>query len=147
MYEKYMLEALNEAKIALEEGEVPVGAVLVYKNKIIAKSHNTRIQDNCVIRHAEINVIQEASKILKDWRLNDCALYVTLLPCPMCSSAINQSRIKKVICGTVPNNSDYTLIYQILSDNSYGKPVELLTGILEEECSKILKNFFSKKRD
>jgi len=146
VYEKYMIEALNEAKIALEEGEVPVGAVLVYKDKIIAKSHNTRVQDSCVFNHAEINVIQTANKIFKNWRLNDCILYVTLLPCPMCSSAINQSRIKKVICGTVPNNSDYSLIYQILNDCNYGTPVELLTGILEEECSKILKKFFLEKR-
>lgn len=147
MYEKYMIEALNEAKIALEEGEIPVGAILVYKDEIIVRSHNTRIQDNCVIGHAEINVIEEASKIIKNWRLKECILYVTLLPCPMCSSAINQSRIKQVVCGTVPNNSDYSLIYQILNDNNYGSPVKLLTGILEEECSQILKEFFLKKRN
>lgn len=142
-----MIEALDEAKIALKEGEIPVGAVLVYKNEVIAKAHNTRIQNNYVTGHAEINVIQEASKNLNNWRLNDCVLYVTLLPCPMCSSAINQSRIKQVVCGTVPNNSDYSLIYQILNDNNYGSSVQLLTGVLEEECSKILKEFFLKKRN
>ncbi len=146
MYEKYMLEALKEAKLALKEGEVPIGAVLVYENKIIAKSHNTRISDNCVLGHAEINVLKEASKILNDWRLKKCTLYVTLLPCPMCSGAINQARIDRVVCGTVPNNSNYSLIYEILNDNNYGKPVELFTGVLEEECSELLKKFFSKNR-
>lgn len=146
MYEKYMLEALKEAELALAEGEVPVGAVLVYKNNIIAKSHNTRISDNCVLGHAEINVLKESSKILNNWRLKDCTLYVTLLPCPMCSGAINQSRIERVICGTVPNNSNYSLIYEILNDKNYGNSVELLTGVLEEECSEILKKFFLKNR-
>ncbi len=146
MYEKYMLEALKEAKLALKEGEVPIGAVLVYENKIIAKSHNTRISDNCVLGHAEINVLKEASKILNDWRLKKCTLYVTLLPCPMCSGAINQARIDRVVCGTVPNNSNYSLIYKILNDNNYGKSVELFTGVLEEECSELLKKFFSKNR-
>ncbi len=147
MYEKYMVEALDEARLALGEGEIPVGAVLVYKNEIIAKAHNTRIQDNCVMGHAEINVIRKAAKIIKNWRLCDCILYVTLLPCPMCASAINQSRINQVICGTVPNNSDYPLIYQILNDHNYGKPVQLFTGVLEEECSQLLKKFFLEKRN
>ena len=147
MYEKYMIEALNEAKLALEEGEIPVGAVIVYKNKIIAKAHNTRAQENCILGHAEINAIKKTNKILENWRLCDCTLYVTLLPCPMCASAVNQSRIQQVICGTVPNNSNYSLIYQILSDNNYGKPVQLLTGVLEEECREILQKFFLEKRN
>lgn len=146
MYEKYMLEALKEAKIAFNAGEVPVGSVLVCDGQIIARSHNTRNFDNNILGHAEINTINDACIKNSNWRLKDCVLYVTLLPCTMCAAAINQSRIKKIVCGTVPNNSNYSLIYEILQDNSYGKPVEIITGILEEECSDLLKKFFSEKR-
>lgn len=146
MYEKYMLEAINEAKIALSEGEVPIGSVLVLNGCIVAKSHNTRVKDCCVLGHAEINVLKDYSKSTNNWRLNDCTLYVTLLPCPMCSSAINQARIKRVICGTVPNNSNYSLIYNILNDNTYGRPVELFTGVMEDDCAELLREFFLKKR-
>lgn len=146
MYEKYMLEALKEAKMAFNAGEVPVGSILVCDGQIIARSHNTRNSDNNILGHAEINTINDACTQNSNWRLKDCVLYVTLLPCTMCAAAINQSRIKKIVCGTVPNNSNYSLIYEILQDNSYGKPVEIITGILEEECSELLKKFFSEKR-
>lgn len=146
MYEKYMLEALKEAKKAYKIGEIPVGAVLVYENQIIARAHNTRITDNCVLGHAEINVIRQANSLLQNWRLENAILYVTLLPCPMCASAINQARIKRVICGTVPNNYDYDLIYRILSDHNYGSSVEIMTAVLEDDCSSLLKKFFLEKR-
>ena len=146
MYEKYMMEALKEAKKAFNQGEIPVGAVLVFEEKIVARSHNTRIQDCCVLGHAEINIFKEISKKKRDWRLIDCTLYITLLPCPMCASAINQSRIRKVVCGTIPNNTNYSLIYQILNDNNYGNSVEIMTGVLEEQCAELLKQFFLKKR-
>lgn len=146
MYEKYMLEALKEAELAYQLGEVPIGSIIVCDNQIIARSHNTRNFNNDIFGHAEINVINETSNIKLNWRLENCVLYVTLLPCPMCASAINQSRIKKVVCGTVPNNVNYSLIYNILNDNSYGKPVEIVTGVLEDECADLLKKFFSEKR-
>lgn len=146
MYEKYMLEALEEAKKAYKEGEIPVGAVLVHNDEIVARGHNTRMIDNCVLGHAEINVIRQANQLFNNWRLESTTLYVTLFPCPMCASAINQSRIKKVVCGTVPNNYDYELIYKILSDHNYGCSVEVMTGILEEDCSFLLKKFFMEKR-
>ena len=146
MYEKFMIEALNEAKIAYELGEIPVGSVLVYNNEIISRSHNTRNFDNKILGHAEINTINEASSKKNNWRLENCIMYVTLLPCPMCAAAINQSRIKRIVCGTVPKQADYQLIYNILNDNSYGKPVEIITGVLEDECSDLLKKFFLEKR-
>lgn len=146
MYEKYMIQAINEAKIAFLEGEIPVGAVLVHDSEIIATSHNTRMQDKSPIGHAEINLLTKAGKTIGDWRLCDCTLYVTLLPCPMCASAINQCRIKKVVCGTVPNNVDYSLIYSLLNNENYGKKVEIITGVLEDECSLLLKKFFAEKR-
>lgn len=146
MHEKYMLEALKEAEKALSVGEVPIGAVLVQNDVIIGKNHNTRVKDNCVLGHAEINLLLDVTKKTPDWRLNDSILYVTLLPCPMCAGAINQARIKKIVCGTVPNNANYQLIYDILNDNNYGSPVEIFTGVLEDECSELLKKFFSEKR-
>lgn len=146
MHEKYMLEALKEAEKALNDGEVPVGAVLVQNGEIIGKNHNTRMKDNCVLGHAEINLLFDVTKNKSDWRLNDSILYVTLLPCPMCAGAINQARVKKVVCGTVPNSTNYQLIYNILNDNNYGSSVEIFTGVLEDECAELLKKFFSEKR-
>ncbi len=146
MYEKFMLEAIQEAKIAFSEGEIPIGAVLVYDQKVISRGHNTRIQDSSVLGHAEMNVLKNIAKKTGNWRLNECDLYVTMIPCPMCASAINQARIRRVICGTIPNDTNYSQLIEILSDHKYGNPVEILTGVLEDECSELLKKFFQKKR-
>ena len=119
MKEKYMNIALNEAKKSLKYGEVPVGCIIVYKNKIIAKAFNMKERKKCALYHAEIIAIKKASKKIKNWRLNDCDMYVTLKPCPMCSSAIKQSRIKKVYYGTDnKNNGISTLIFNENDTNS-----------------------------
>lgn len=146
MDELYMLEALKEAKKAFNCGEVPIGAVIVENDKIIARAHNTKDIANCAIYHAEINAIKKASEFKNNWRLNDCTIYVTLFPCPMCASAINQSRMGKIIYGANRENIDTELVDKILNDKNYGNPVEIVGGILENECSKILKEFFLKKR-
>ena len=141
-----MKSALKEAVKAYQLGEVPVGAVIVYKNKIIARGHNTRELSQSVLGHAEINAIKKASKKIGSWRLEDCDIYVTLEPCSMCSGAIIQSRIKNLYfgaydlktgaCGSVLNLFDYPFNHKV---NVYG-------GIMEEECSRIIKDFFKELR-
>ena len=141
-----MKSALKEAAKAYQLGEVPVGAVIVYNNKIIARGHNTRELSQSVLGHAEINAIKKASKKIGSWRLEDCDIYVTLEPCSMCSGAIIQSRIKNLYfgaydlktgaCGSVLNLFDYPFNHKV---NVYG-------GIMEEECSRIIKDFFKELR-
>ena len=141
-----MKAALKEAVKAYQLGEVPVGAVIVYNNKIIARGHNTRELSQSVLGHAEINAIKKASKKIGSWRLEDCDIYVTLEPCSMCSGAIIQSRIKSLYfgaydlktgaCGSVFNLFDYPFNHKV---NVYG-------GIMEEECSRIIKDFFKELR-
>ena len=143
---EFMGLALEEAKIAYQNGEVPVGAVLVKNNQVIASSYNQKDSKNCAIFHAEIGCIMEASEKLENWRLIDCTLYVTMMPCPMCASAIAQSRIAKVVYGTVVNTNDVELVEKIFSTRSYGNTVELIGGILEEETSNLVKDFFREKR-
>ena len=136
--------ALNEAKKSLKYGEVPVGCIIVYKNKVIAKGFNMKERKKCVLYHAEMIAIEKASKKLNNWRLNDCEMYVTLKPCPMCSSAIKQSRIGKVYYGTDnKNNSISTLI---LNDIDINNKVKIEGNILFDECRKIIQNFFKYKR-
>ena len=141
-----MKEALKEAKKAYLLGEVPVGAVIVYEGKIIARGHNTREIKQTVLGHAEINAIQKASKKIGSWRLEDCDIYVTLEPCAMCSGAIIQSRIKNLffgaydlktgVCGSVLNLFEYP----------FNHKVNVVGGVLEDECSRILKDFFKELR-
>ena len=138
--------ALKEAQKAYNKMDVPVGCVIVYNGKIIARGYNKREKDQNVIKHAEIEAIDKACKALKSWRLNDCTIYTTLFPCPMCASAINQSRIKKIVYGTIPYYAEKGTIDSILRDKNYGLPVEIMGGILSESCTKILKEFFIEKR-
>lgn len=142
----YMLEALKEAEKGYKQGEVPIGAVVVENGKIIARAHNTKDSEQCAIRHAEINAIEQAALLKKNWRLNDCTIYVTLFPCPMCASAINQSRMKRVVYGTDGDKVDFELVKKILEDKNYGNPVEICGKVLENECSTLLKKFFVEKR-
>lgn len=144
--EKYMILALKEAKKAYQIGEVPVGAVLVKDNQVIACAHNQKDSKKCSVFHAEIECIIEAAKKLENWRLLDCTLYVTMMPCPMCASAIAQSRIAKVVYGTVANTNDVELVDKIFSSHSYGNPVEIVGGVLEVETSNLVKDFFRQKR-
>ena len=142
----YMEEALKEANKAYKKGEIPVGAVIVKNNKIIARGYNLKEKKYNATYHAEMIAIKKASKKLKNWRLLDCTMYVTMLPCPMCASAINQSRISKIVYGTIPNSVDIDNIYNILKGNEYGIPVEIVENVLNNKCSEIIKKFFNKKR-
>ena len=119
MKEEYMLEAIKQAKIAAKHNEIPVGAIIVYKDKIIAKAYNKKEKKQNVLEHAELIAIRKASKIIKNWRLSDCELYVTLEPCPMCASAIKQSRIKTVYAGLKSNDINNEKIIKMIFNNNY----------------------------
>ena len=142
----YMKIALKEAMKALLTDDVPIGAVIVKNGKIVARGHNAKNSKNNSILHAEIIAIEKACKKMNNWRLNDCTMYITMIPCPMCASAINQSRISKVVYGTVPNNYDKQMILNIFNDKNYGNPVQVVENVLSDECSCLLKKFFLKKR-
>ena len=146
MKKDYIEQALNEAKIAYNLNEVPVGAVIVKNGEIIAKSHNLKRSTNNIMNHAEIISIIEASNYIGDWRLNDCEMYITLEPCPMCAGAIVQSRIKKIYIGTESNiKSNKEIIASILQNSESDHRVEL-EYVNNKECSDILTMFFSNKR-
>lgn len=139
--------ALNEAKKALKKGEVPIGAVIVKNGEIISKAHNQKEQGKNVTKHAEILAITKASKKLNNWRLNGCDMYITLFPCPMCASAIQQARIHRVYYAL--NSSDELsteIVNKIFSGSNTNKPVENFSLYGEEESLKLLQNFFQKKR-
>ena len=145
--ETFMKVALEEARRGYESGEVPVGAVVVKDGQVIGKAHNDRESTKDPLGHAELRAIQEASRLIGDWRLDGCVMYVTLEPCPMCAGAILQSRFEKVVygagdekagaCGTVMNIPDYP---------GFGACIEVTPGVLENECRKILKSFFRDRR-
>jgi tRNA(adenine34) deaminase len=138
--------ALDEAMIAYNLNEVPVGAVIVKNGEIIAKAHNLKRSTNNIMNHAEIISIIEASNYIGDWRLNDCEMYITLEPCPMCAGAIVQSRIKKIYIGTESNiKSNRKLIENILQNTEADHRVEI-EYLNNSKCSEILSKFFSNKR-
>lgn len=148
MQEKFMKEALKEAKKAYNKLEIPVGAVIVKNDKIIARAHNIKEEKKDTTKHAEIIAIQKASKKLETWRLNDCEMYVTLEPCAMCAGAIIQARLKKVYIGTMDEKTGACgSVLNLFKDYKFNHIVELETGILQEECEKILKNFFKELRE
>lgn len=145
--EKYMKEALKEAQKAYKKLEVPVGAIIVKDNKIIARAYNQREKDKMSINHAEILAIKRACKKLKNWRLIDCEMYVTLEPCPMCAGAIINSRINKIYIGTMDKKTGACgSKLNLLQDYCFDIAVDVETGIMEEECKMILKNFFKELR-
>ena len=146
MNEKYMKIALKEAKKAYLKNEVPVGAVIVKDGAIIAKAHNKKISTNNVFDHAEIIALRKAAKRIGDWRLSGCDMYVTLEPCPMCASAIQQSRINKLYIGTPSNIETNTeVILSILNNQNFNHSVEI-EYLYNADCSKILSEFFDNKR-
>ena len=148
MQEFFMREALKEAKKAYNKLEIPVGAVIVKNGEIIARAHNIKEEKKDTTKHAEILAIQKASKKLETWRLNDCEMYVTLEPCPMCAGALIQSRIKKVYIGTMDEKTGACgSVLNLLEDFKFNHKVEVEKGILKEECEKILKEFFIKLRE
>ena len=148
MKEKYMQQALNEAKKAYEKEEVPIGAVIVKDNKIIARAHNIKESTNNPCGHAEILAIQKACKKINDWRLEECEMYVTLEPCMMCAGAIIQSRINKIYIGALDIKTGAVISkLKGFDDLKFNHKVEYEVGIMEEEGSKILKDFFKKLRN
>lgn len=147
MQEKYMKEALKQAKKASTLGEVPIGCVIVYEGKIIGRGYNRRNTDKNTLAHAEITAINKASKYIKDWRLEDCTLYVTLEPCQMCAGAIVQARIPKVVIGCMnPKAGCAGSILNVLQMPEFNHQVDIVKGILEEECSNMLTTFFKELR-
>ena len=145
---KYMKEALKQAKKAEANKDVPIGCVIVYDGKIIARGYNRRNMDKTTLAHAEILAIKKASKYLGDWRLEDCTMYVTLEPCQMCAGAIVQARIPRVVIGCMnPKAGCAGSILNLLDIKEFNHQVQVERGILEEECSSIMKNFFAWLRE
>lgn len=146
--EKYMKEAIRQAKKAYALGEVPIGCVIVYEGRIIGRGYNRRTIDKNTLAHAELMAIKKASKVMGDWRLEDCVMYVTLEPCQMCSGAIVQSRMKKVVIGCMnPKAGCAGSILNLLQMEEFNHQVELQIGVLEEECSRMMKSFFKELRE
>ena len=144
---KYMGMALDEAKLAALEDEVPVGCVIVKDDIVIAKAHNLRETNNDPLGHAETLAIKIASEVLNDWQLVDCELYVTVEPCIMCAGAIIQSRIKKVIYGAPDlKGGAFGSSINVLDAQNINHRPEIIKGVLEKECTEIIKNYFKSKR-
>lgn len=137
MHKKYMIEAIKQAKKAYKKNEIPVGAVIIKNNKIIAKSYNKKEKNKNCTHHAEILCISKACKKLKNWRLDDCTIYITMEPCMMCCGAIEQSRIKKIVYGI--KNEKYGYTNKI-------KNIEIVPKVCENECKNIIQSFFKKIR-
>jgi tRNA(adenine34) deaminase len=147
-HQLFMHEAILLAKQARELNEVPIGAVVVKNGQIIGRGYNRREIDKSPLGHAEIMAIQEASKYLGVWRLDDCQLYVTLEPCPMCAGAIVQSRIREVIFGTHDPKSGYAgSLHNTLQNPKLNHQTEIHHGVHQEECEELLKAFFRKLRE
>lgn len=145
--EKFMREAIKEAKKAYDKLEVPVGAVIVKDDKIIARAHNLKETKFDTTKHAEILAIQKASKKLNSWRLLDCEMYVTLEPCSMCAGALINSRIKKVYIGANDEKTGAVgSVFNLLEDYTFNHKVDIEKGVLQEECEQILKDFFKDLR-
>ena len=146
--EKYMKDALKQAKKAYALGEVPIGCVIVHQGKIIGRGYNRRNTDKNTLAHAEITAINKASKYIGDWRLEECTMYVTLEPCQMCAGAIVQARIPQVVMGCMnPKAGCAGSILNILDMPQFNHQVEVTRGVLEQECSDMLKLFFTQLRE
>ena len=146
--EKYMKAAIREAKKAYKLDEVPIGCVIVQNDKIIARGYNRRNTDKNTLAHAEMSAIKKASKKTGDWRLEDCTMYVTLEPCQMCAGAIVQSRLGKVVIGSMnPKAGCAGSVINLLQMKQFNHQVEMETGILDEECSAMLSGFFQELRE
>lgn len=145
--ERYMKEAIRQAKKAYVLEEVPIGCVIVYEDRIIARGYNRRNTDKNTLSHAELNAIRKASKKLGDWRLEDCTLYVTLEPCQMCAGAIVQARVSRVVIGSMnPKAGCAGSVLNLLEMDQFNHQVEVERGVLEEECSTMLSGFFKELR-
>lgn len=145
--EKYMRQAIAQARKAEKIGEVPIGCVIVYKDKIIGRGYNRRKTDKSTLGHAEITAIKKASKFMGDWRLEECTIYITLEPCPMCAGAIVQARIPRCVVGTMnPKAGCAGSVLDLLNCSGFNHQVEFCEGVLHDECQSILQNFFKNLR-
>ena len=145
--EKYMKAAIREAKKAYALDEVPIGCVIVQNDKIIARGYNRRNTEGNTLAHAELSAIKKASKKTGDWRLEDCTMYITLEPCQMCAGAIVQARMKRVVIGSRNAKAGCAgSVLNLLQEERFNHQVELTEGVLEEECSAMLSDFFKELR-
>lgn len=145
--EKYMKEALRQAGKAKAIGEVPIGCVIVYQDRIIGRGYNRRMTDKTALAHAEISAIRKANKVLGDWRLDDCEIYITLEPCQMCAGAIVQSRIADVYIGAMnPKAGCAGSILNLLEEDRFNHRCRVTRAVLEEESAQMLKDFFRELR-
>ncbi len=146
MQNKFMKAALKCAQKAFDEGEVPIGAVVVCNGKIISRGHNRRTKKQIATAHAEIEAIEKACRKLKSWRIPECELYVTLEPCPMCMGAMLNARVKKVYFGAYEAKGR-SMTEQIAESNLLNHRIEVEGGVMQEECSRTLSTFFSQMRE
>jgi len=145
--ERYMKEAIRQAKKAAALHEVPIGCVIVKDGKIIARGYNRRNTDKNTLSHAELNAIRKASRVTGDWRLEGCTMYVTLEPCQMCAGALVQSRIDEVVIGCMnPKAGCAGSVLNLLDMDGFNHRVKITRGVLEEECSTMLSDFFRELR-
>jgi tRNA(adenine34) deaminase len=148
VHERFMQLALEEARKAEAMGEVPIGAVIVLDGEVIGRGYNLRETNQDPLAHAEMIAIRQAAEHLGSWRLNDCLLYVTLEPCPMCAGAIIQSRVKTVIYGTAdPKAGCAGTLMNLLDEKRFNHQTEVITGVMQQECSQILTQFFRDIRE
>ena len=146
--EKYMRQALRQAQKAFDNGDVPIGCVIVYEGKVIGRGYNRRNKDKSSLAHAEIMAIKKASKVMGDWRLEDCRMYVTLEPCQMCAGAIVQARIPEIVIGCMnPKAGSAGSIINLLDIKEFNHQVDITKGVLEKECSELLVSFFKDLRE
>lgn len=146
--ERYMREAIRQARKAWKLQEVPIGCVIVKDGKIIARGYNRRNTDKNTLAHAELQAIRKASRAVGDWRLEDCTMYITLEPCQMCAGAIVQARIKEVVIGAMnPKAGCAGSILNLLKMQQFNHQVQITTGVLGDECAGMLTQFFSELRE
>ena len=146
-HEYFMKEAIKQAKKAAKLDEVPIGCVITYQDKIIARGYNRRNTDKSTLAHAEISAIKKASKVIGDWRLEECTLYVTLEPCQMCAGAIVQARIPTVVIGTMNAKAGCAgSVYNLLQEPRFNHQVDVIYDVLREECTEMLTTFFTELR-
>ena len=145
--ERFMREALRQAKKAYALEETPIGCVIVYEGRVIARGYNRRNTDGSTLAHAELTAIRKATKVLGDWRLEGCTIYVTLEPCPMCAGAIVQARIPTCVIGCMnPKAGCAGSVINLLDMKGFNHQVSVRRGVLEEECSGLMKQFFRELR-
>lgn len=147
LHERYMREAIRQAKKAYALDEVPIGCVIVYEGKIIARGYNRRNTDKNTLSHAELIAIRKAAKKLGDWRLEGCTMYITLEPCQMCAGAMMQARLTQAVIGSMnPKAGCAGSVLNILEMDGFNHKVQVLRGVLEDDCSQMLSAFFKELR-